>query len=82
MIYNFPYWQAGFHDEEWEDMPCGHKRIIRDFYLNSMEETSTILYDFFDTDFSIRRTVKRYGLNDREKVPVSVADFNFHSMRN
>jgi len=77
MIYDFPYWRIGFHDDEWDMMPCNHRRIIRDFYINNRDDTSTIMYDFFETDFSLRMVKNRYGLESRENLPVGASDFKF-----
>lgn len=51
-------------------MTSGAKRITRDFYLNNRSVEDTESYMYFDTDFSVRRTVKKYNLQHRPPIIV------------
>lgn len=74
MLYEIPYWKMGFTDSEWDEMSATAKRIIRDFVLNGRSLEETEKFCFYETDFSIRRTVKKYNILNRPALVIRAED--------
>lgn len=77
MFLSFAYHQAGFTDEQWEEIPRTDRVIIRDFFLNGRDVDQTMLYNYYETDSKVRKAVKRYDLKTRMMPHFSLADFSF-----
>lgn len=75
MFYRFPYHQAGFSDEEWEVMPRGDRVLVRSYYLNGRDTDQTMLFDEFDTDYQPRKVARKYKLETRPDVFISLDHF-------
>lgn len=76
MFYNFNPSEAGFSDETWDAIPRTDKVIVRDWYLNGGNNDDTMLYGFYETDFSIRSAVNKYELRARPRIQISLAHFH------
>lgn len=79
MFYTFPYWDAGFSEEEWENMPRGDKVLIRDYYLNGRNAIRTVLYDEYMSDYQMDKMHRQYHLEGRPNVCISIDSFNIYS---
>lgn len=76
MFYSLPYEQLGFTDTEWEEMPHGHRRIIKSYVLNGYDRGQTSFYDEYDTDQQVRKVEVAYGLPSRPRIQLCIADFH------
>lgn len=76
MLYRFDHTQAGFTDEEWEDVSRGDKVIIRDWYLHGGDKEQVMLFNYYETDRQIRRAVNFYELRSRPLLQISLASFS------
>ena len=74
MFFEFPYQKVGFSSKEWSLIPSGVKRIIRDYYLNGMDQIELEKYEYLKTDFSIRRAINKYRLRARPVLIVRAQD--------
>lgn len=70
MFIDFPYRDIGFSDEEWEAIPCGVRRVIRDYYLNRKNADQTMLYCYYDTGYQVRKVEREYKLEERPAIIV------------
>ena len=77
MFYRFPFYQAGFTEEEWEEMPRGNKVIVRDYFLNKKDREQCLLYGEFETVYQVRKVEKYYDLESRPEIIFCAEDFNF-----
>lgn len=73
MLFDFPYLQAGFSDEQWDHVPRTDKVIIRDWYLMKGDLDAVMYFGFYQTDRHIRGAVKDYGLRARPQLQLSLA---------
>ena len=67
--------RIGFTDKQWNDIPKGQRRLIRDYHLNGCNKKATINYRYDDTDFEVRRVIGIYHLEDRPRNVLSAEDF-------
>ena len=67
--------RIGFTEKEWEKIPKGQRRLIRDYHLNGCDKMATINYRYDDTDFEVRRTIKIYHLEERPTHVLNAEDF-------
>lgn len=77
MFLHFDYLQAGFTDEEWDQMPRRDRVLVRDYQLNGGDADQTAMYAEYDTAFQVEKVEKRYNLKKRPLVYFTFADFNF-----
>ena len=77
MFWDLPYQDIGFSHKEWQLIPSGVKRIIRDYYLNGGSRPETIKYSFHETDFRVRIIENKYNLRKRPHVVVRPCDLCF-----
>jgi hypothetical protein len=75
MFLDFPFEQIGFSEAEWEQMPRNHKVLIRDFALNGYDDTRTVLYDEYQSDYELNKVKRKYKLSQRPVVHFSSTDF-------
>jgi len=78
MFLEFPFRQIGFSSDEWETMPRTHKVLIRDFYLNGCDDTRTVLYDEYQSDYELNKVKRTYQLSRRPRVQFASTDFTFY----
>lgn len=76
MIFNFPFEDVGFDEEEWETIPRGDRCIIRDFHLNGGDTDQTAMFGYYETDRQIRKAVNMYHLRARPLLRLNVAPNN------
>ncbi len=76
MFYSFPYLQAGFSHDEWDDVPRTDKVIVRDYFMNEGNCEQASLFGFYDTDRSVRGAIKKYDLHKRPFVQVTLASIH------
>lgn len=74
MIYDFDFRRFNFTEDEWDEIPSGQKRLIRDYFLNGKDSVVTQMYRFDDTDCSVRLAVKRYALHNRPRLIVNLEE--------
>lgn len=75
MFYNFNYIDFGFNHDDWDTMPCGDRRITRDYVLNGCNRDMTMIYGYYETVYQVRNVEKKYRLDKRIKPKVSLTDF-------
>ncbi len=75
MLYRFPFHLAGFTEDEWETMPRGDRVLVRDYYLNGRDTDQTMLYGEFETDYQPRKVSRKYKLEERPDVFISLDHF-------
>lgn len=75
MFFALPIQRLGFTQEKWENMPGGHRRLIRDYVLNGNDREATMLYGEYESDYQIRKVEHIYNLRKMPRLQLSMADF-------
>lgn len=75
LFYNFPHQAVGFETEEWESLPRTDRNTIRSYYLNGRDETRTVIFEGFETEYQVQKCRKEYKLAERPEINFQWADF-------
>lgn len=74
----FPFCKIGFNAEEWLDIPRNDRVLIRDWYMCDRDETHTTIWDEYESEWTIRKTVRLYDLENRPVVQFDSTTLSFY----
>lgn len=77
MFLTFDHTAIGFNNETWEEVPRIHKIIIRDWLLHKKDTDATMMYNYYETDSTIRKAIAVHELKKRCESQNSLAAFSF-----
>ena len=77
MYSSFPYYKIGFDAESWLDIPRNDRVLIRDWYMCDCDETHTTIWDEYDSEWTINKTIRTYNLETRPVVHFDYTTMTF-----
>lgn len=76
MFWNFDPTSIGLEESTWDRITPNNKMIIKIYQLSGCDREQTLMFCEHETVDQVRNVERKYRLEDRPRLKLSVQDFN------